>query len=243
MKLSCPHCGQHYDISDSDIGKESDCISCGKRFVLHAGMAVSGQEQTSTAPHCPYCGGEIQSGVKKCRHCGEWLNRNFSATNKLYYLLFALFFGMIGIHNFIFGQKKAGFEKIIMLLTGWRIIAIFAHPLGFFILAAEILWIIVEVVLNFNQKTLEMSPKKAVLGLIASVLVLIASYVYGEYYKLEVDAVRASYSLAFCKNGGVTQEQAEKRMEQVMDLPFANVREVSNAARQGMRDGANWSLE
>ncbi len=22
---------------------------------------------------CPYCGGEIERGVRKCRHCGEWL--------------------------------------------------------------------------------------------------------------------------------------------------------------------------
>ena len=22
---------------------------------------------------CPYCGGEIQENVQKCRHCGEWL--------------------------------------------------------------------------------------------------------------------------------------------------------------------------
>lgn len=24
---------------------------------------------------CPYCAGEIEDGVQKCRHCGEWLNR------------------------------------------------------------------------------------------------------------------------------------------------------------------------
>lgn len=22
---------------------------------------------------CPYCGGEIERGMRKCRHCGEWL--------------------------------------------------------------------------------------------------------------------------------------------------------------------------
>lgn len=24
--------------------------------------------------NCPYCGGEINEGVTKCRHCGEWLD-------------------------------------------------------------------------------------------------------------------------------------------------------------------------
>ena len=36
MKISCPHCGQHFDVDDADVGKEADCMNCGKRFVLQA---------------------------------------------------------------------------------------------------------------------------------------------------------------------------------------------------------------
>lgn len=33
---------------------------------------------------CPYCGGEIEQGVKKCLHCGEWLkDKPISATEKV----------------------------------------------------------------------------------------------------------------------------------------------------------------
>jgi uncharacterized membrane protein YvbJ len=24
---------------------------------------------------CPYCAGEIEEGVLKCKHCGEWLDK------------------------------------------------------------------------------------------------------------------------------------------------------------------------
>lgn len=34
MKISCPHCGQHYDVEEPDLGREADCMNCGRRFVL-----------------------------------------------------------------------------------------------------------------------------------------------------------------------------------------------------------------
>lgn len=36
MKTSCPHCGQHFEVEEPDLGKEADCMNCGKRFVLQA---------------------------------------------------------------------------------------------------------------------------------------------------------------------------------------------------------------
>jgi len=29
--------------------------------------------ETENTTKCPYCGGEIEQGVRKCKHCGEWL--------------------------------------------------------------------------------------------------------------------------------------------------------------------------
>ena len=34
----------------------------------------------STVP-CPICGESIHEGVKKCRHCGEWIDRNCEICN------------------------------------------------------------------------------------------------------------------------------------------------------------------
>ena len=34
MKSSCPHCGQHYEIEESDVGREIECMHCGRRFPL-----------------------------------------------------------------------------------------------------------------------------------------------------------------------------------------------------------------
>jgi len=115
MKLSCPHCGQQYDIGESYIGKGAECTNCGKHFILNAEMEPSEPEQTLTVIHCPYCGGEISSGVKKCRHCGEWLNSNDKPKNPVLYVLLAFFFGMLGIHNLYSGAKGKGWVKLIML--------------------------------------------------------------------------------------------------------------------------------
>ena len=28
--------------------------------------------------NCPYCGEVILASAKKCKHCGEWLDKNFA---------------------------------------------------------------------------------------------------------------------------------------------------------------------
>ena len=33
-----------------------------------------------TKERCPYCGEEIVSGARKCRHCGEWLDQDLPQT-------------------------------------------------------------------------------------------------------------------------------------------------------------------
>lgn len=86
MKISCPHCGQHYELDDSAIGSVATCERCEKDFTV--GEAPPPPNPGDKSPlrsvgdpalpvaHCPYCGGEIAPGVKKCRHCGEWLEKN-----------------------------------------------------------------------------------------------------------------------------------------------------------------------
>ena len=41
--------------------------------------SIEATEATSTMT-CPYCGGEIPSTARKCRHCGEWLGARAPGT-------------------------------------------------------------------------------------------------------------------------------------------------------------------
>ena len=52
MKISCPHCGQHFDVDDADVGKEADCMNCGKRFVLQAAAEPENLEAKQTEVNC-----------------------------------------------------------------------------------------------------------------------------------------------------------------------------------------------
>jgi len=243
MKISCPHCGQHFDVEEADFGKEADCTNCGKRFVLQAPASPVSPEQPSSSsekgetqdsavsdetfpetdsslqvnhaeideivgrylrpgddetmrralevvimdgkastahiqrrlklgynrtaeimdvmeergivgppsgsgskrkilvPHieaelppktepsshsvgrCPYCGGEISPGVKKCRHCGEWLNPKNCPRSPVVYVLLGLFGGLFGLHSFY--ANRSGFGALHCVLTFWGLVALF----------------------------------------------------------------------------------------------------------------------
>lgn len=32
--------------------------------------------------NCPYCGEVILASAKKCKHCGEWLDKNFAKSRE-----------------------------------------------------------------------------------------------------------------------------------------------------------------
>ena len=212
MKSSCPHCGQHFDVDEADVGKEADCTNCGKRFTLQPTVAPtapaqqpppssetgemldseafdetdpetgaalqgnhaeidkivrrylrpgddetvrralevvildrkastsylqrrlgigynraaeimdlmeergivgpssgSGNKREILVPYpqenlpssvCSFCGGEIVSGVKKCRHCGEWLDAASKPKNPVVFVLLGIFCGLWGAHRF-----------------------------------------------------------------------------------------------------------------------------------------------
>ena len=94
MKIACPHCGQHYELDDTFPSQSVTCMNCNKNFTVppnrknspSVAILLTPQQPVETdgkqaaSPNaktqkCPYCSGEIPSGVKKCCHCGEWIGK------------------------------------------------------------------------------------------------------------------------------------------------------------------------
>lgn len=124
MKISCPHCGQYYEIDEASIGMEATCEKCGKNFLISVSVTpVQPVENVPNPPEplavaaqrCPFCGGELFPGAKKCRHCGEWLNAADKPKSPVIYVLLAFFFGTFGVHNFYSGAKTKGWIKLLLL--------------------------------------------------------------------------------------------------------------------------------
>ena len=131
MELQCPHCRQRYDVDEAYLGQQIQCEWCHNWFVLVRDYDSSKNELQLESPPampdeqeikedhssgrtCPLCGGEISADVKKCRHCGGWLDKRDDPSYRSTYFLLALFLGSLGMHNFFAGEKMAGFAHIIV---------------------------------------------------------------------------------------------------------------------------------
>ena len=117
--------------------------------------------------NCPYCNGEIDDEAKKCKHCGEWINKNNSDVVRDFAptLAFAFFFGFLGVHRFYTGYKNIGIAQLVLSVT------LFGLPVS-------IIWSLVDTILiclnkykNANGKDLEKYNKT--FGIIILVLAVI----------------------------------------------------------------------
>lgn len=149
MKVSCPNCGQFYEVEEKFTGLNVGCPSCGKSFKIPA------LEQTK---RCPMCGEEILAVAKKCKHCGEYLDAAYrkntghgsrQSVDRASYTLAGLFLGSIGIHNFMDGNKHSGVGKIIAVafalffLIGW---GEQGTPGALLIFSYITIWIIIDLI-------------------------------------------------------------------------------------------------
>lgn len=86
--------------------------------------------------NCPYCNGEVNDEAKKCKYCGEWINKNNSTVVRDFAptLAFAFFFGFLGVHRFYTGYRNIGIIQLVLSIT-------------FFGLLISVVWSFVDTIL------------------------------------------------------------------------------------------------
>lgn len=63
----CPYCGAKYELGDLFCGE------CGKRLLVNRECTSPNSSTVSNTEFCRFCKTSIPKGVKKCPHCGEWI--------------------------------------------------------------------------------------------------------------------------------------------------------------------------
>ena len=131
MNIQCPECLEIYEAPECENGKKAKCVDCGCFFMIDPKIPLK--------KRCPACGEIILMIAQKCRFCGEYLsdeNKLIEKKNYLVYILFALFFGNFGIHNFYARQFSAAYAKIIIFVYFFfSLILIRDFPLWIFLLS------------------------------------------------------------------------------------------------------------
>lgn len=124
---------------------------------------------------CQRCGSEYQDGAQYCSKCGVKLpqvkpaapkqpTRLVAEVPKISYpetslfankvsgksraaaLLFAIFFGWLGVHNFYTGHlAKGGLQLLLMAAT--PVLGVFVIGLAFFLYIPMAMWVFIEIIL------------------------------------------------------------------------------------------------
>lgn len=94
QRVTCPTCAKVLSLPAAAAGKAGKCPGCGTRIAFPpdppavdelAGFDEFFQQEaaihqaTTIAPQtraCPYCAEPIAAAAKKCKHCGEFLDRS-----------------------------------------------------------------------------------------------------------------------------------------------------------------------
>ena len=132
MKTKCPHCGQHYEVEDCTVGTTVTCENCWKDFTVSDAAAAPPPPAAAkpasepTISRCPFCGGDIAPGVKKCRHCGEWLDSSARPKNPVVFVLLGIFGWFMGAHMFYAFRNNAVVFGVIHCVITWGSVLLFS---------------------------------------------------------------------------------------------------------------------
>lgn len=157
MNFACAKCGQKIEAPDNMAGQRAECPGCGVALEIpQAGPPPLPQKPPATDTYaCPYCGEQILSIAKKCKHCGEFLDAELrqqaqkqsapqvvqiarAPRNQVIYVLLGLCLGgLVGLHNFYARRYIQGvIQLIIIAIIGlaleWVIVAVLINAIWVF---------------------------------------------------------------------------------------------------------------
>ena len=94
------------------------CRNCAEELNENQAICVKcGVKVGEGSTYCPNCGQEVAEGQEVCLNCGVSLKKEepkLAGQDKLTMILFCLFLGYFGIHNFMMGENKKGIAKIVL---------------------------------------------------------------------------------------------------------------------------------
>lgn len=151
LTFTCPHCEQSLEIPEELFGQTVECPSCSGTIQLPEPEQPDEQPSPVQSPtidqpqkqtrDCPFCGEDILSTARKCKHCGEFLDGSSAPTpaspkNKsketerkiweghpsaLYYIgnwIGGIFFVLLGLSFTVF----SGYSMFVAAIGIWLIV-------------------------------------------------------------------------------------------------------------------------
>ena len=104
------------------------CRNCGAEMNANQAICVKCGVKTGDGDKfCPNCGKEVSPNASVCLNCGvaisgkntsSGIQGDLGGKDKTMIVLLAVFFGMIGVHNFVLGETKKGVAKLLLSTVG-----------------------------------------------------------------------------------------------------------------------------
>lgn len=101
------------------------CKNCGAEMTSNQAICIKcGVSVGNGNSYCANCGKEISENAEFCIHCGVTVKSNIfrntvssdylGGKDKMTMAIICLFFGAVGVHNFMMGETKKGIMKIAL---------------------------------------------------------------------------------------------------------------------------------
>lgn len=95
------------------------CKNCGKPLNDNQAICLQcGVKAGDGDMFCANCGQPVNPGADVCLNCGAAVKKGGSldGDNKILMAILCFFLGGLGVHNFVLGETKKGFMKILLSL-------------------------------------------------------------------------------------------------------------------------------